>query len=289
MKITIGITTHSRPEYLEKMRRSLYASNKLNSCNIRVYDDCSPIWDVDFLTKQFPSAKEIIRREKNLGPSRNMRQMYLDFLNTNDDLLFAADSDLIFHPDWIDFIRENFNYADGIMSLYNSAEHSPISETIINSRVFLEKNAIGSAGSVMNRRIVKKIVNKLPESENYDWKWSELLRKDKIRLLVSNRSYVQHLGLDGFNCNGLTVLDFGLNFYPGNKFNQHCLIEFFQNALLNIKENQNMYKLMQSNINMMNKTQYYKLGHVLLIPAKWLIRLNKKVIKKRRTPTLPAG
>ena len=44
--ITIGITTYNRLDVLKKMAKSLYKSDLLGQCNIRVYDDASSEYDV---------------------------------------------------------------------------------------------------------------------------------------------------------------------------------------------------------------------------------------------------
>lgn len=101
MKICIGITSYNRIGILKKMKNSLCASEGLEYCNIRIYDDCSNEYDSKYLKKIFPNVTEIIRRKRNIGACRNMRQMYVDFLKTKDELLIAADSDLIFNPEWV--------------------------------------------------------------------------------------------------------------------------------------------------------------------------------------------
>lgn len=121
MKITVGITTFNRKNYLVKLQQSLSMSHNINSCNIRIYDDCSNEFSIRDLKRLFPNALEIIRRDRNVGADRNMRQMYVDFLKTNDDILVTMDSDLICRPDWIDFTEKHFYYTGGIMSFTSVA------------------------------------------------------------------------------------------------------------------------------------------------------------------------
>ncbi len=235
MSITIGVTTYNRPGYVKKMRQSLYASRGLDRCHIRVYDDCSNEFTIEDLRILFPDAKEIVRRERNLGSDQNIRQMFVDFLQTGDDLLVAADSDLLFRPDWIDFVLENFKYTDGMLGLYNSLLHlSSGKEVVINANEFIEKKHTGSAGVVMSKEIVREIVENIPPMAGYDWAWSKYLRKSGKRLLVSKRSYVQHIGLRGYNCDGFKTTEFGLYFYPGNQINEQFLIEFFQEFIVGV-------------------------------------------------------
>jgi len=229
MKFCVGITTYNRLFLIERMSSSLNISHDINMCNLRVYDDKSFEFNVNDIEKVFPNAKEIIVRDKNLGADRNMYQMFVDFLNTDDDYLFVADSDLIFHPDWFLFFNK---YAElDILSLYNSVSHESIG-TSLESDEILHKRHIGAAGTIFKKHIVKKIIENVPPSRCYDWDWSNFLIKEGYKLNVSKRSYVQHIGIIGTNNDGGTVVDFGLNFFPGNSVNENYLIDFFQNALL---------------------------------------------------------
>ncbi len=272
MNITIGVTTYNRPDYVKKMGQSLYASRGLARCHIRVYDDCSSEFAIEDLRNFFPGAKEITRRERNLGSDQNIRQMFVDFLRTGDDLLVAADSDLLFRPDWIDFVLENFQYSDGMLGLYNSILHLPGKEVLINGKEFIEKRHTGSAGVVMSKEIVRKIVENIPPMGGYDWAWSKYLRKSGVRLLVSKQSYVQHIGLHGYNCDGFKTTEFGLYFYPGNATNEQFLIEFFQEFIIGVSQ------LVRE------ETLDIKLGKVTVSPVKVLKRTRKSIkrLLKRR-------
>jgi len=266
MKITIGIMTYNRPEYLNKLRESLLSVKSIEKCNIRLYDDNSPIWDNKNLKKFFPEAKEIVRSDKNLGPDKHMRKMFIDFLKTGDDVLVIADEDLLFHPDSIYFIIKNIKYTDGVMSLYNSYLHNEITETIIiNSQKYISKKHIGAAGTVMERGIVEKIITNVPESIRYDWDWSNYLVKNNFRLLVKEDSYVQHIGVEGYNSRKI-VTDFGLNFYPGNKINEKYNTEFFQELIINRYE-------------MLNYLSRFKIYKIFKISAEIIIS-RIQVVKK---------
>lgn len=230
MKITIGITTFNRINYLEKLAQSLYLSKQLECCNIRIYDDCSTEYALAELKQLFPNAAEIILRETNLGADENMRQMFVSFLETSDELLIILDSDLLCRPDWVSFINGHFGYTDGILSLYNSAFHRPIRRVAVNGTYFFEKEHVGAAGTVIDRETVQDIVTKIRCADGYDWAWSALQRRQGKRLLVSAESYFQHIGLKGHNCDGLSTFDFALNFKPVHAANQQFLADWLQEA-----------------------------------------------------------
>lgn len=231
MKISIGITTYNRIEIVKRMASSLLLSNNLEKCNIRIYDDKSTEYSYSELRNIFKTAAEIIIRKENLGADRNMREMFVDFLKTEDDYLLVADSDLIFNPDWYDFFNEN-SHLD-VLSLYNSATHLDIiGNSNIKFNTIIEKDHIGAAGTIFKRNVIIDIIKNVPPSRSYDWDWSKYLRKKNIVLNVANRSHVQHIGIEGTNNNGSNIIDFGLNFFPGNEVNESYLIDFFQNALI---------------------------------------------------------
>ena len=219
MSIFIGITTYDRPEYLNRCILSLYASKGIENCDVTIFDDCSPIWDISFLKNIFPYSVKIIRNDQNLGSDENIRKMFIYFLKSESDIFVSVDSDLIFHPLWIDVITLNIDKTDGIFSLYNSVCHPPTSKCLIDDTPFLLKEHIGSAGVVMNKNIVREIIENVPESPYYDWEWSQYLFNRGTRLLVSQRSYIQHLGIYGYNNKGVFA-DFGLGFIPGSLNNE---------------------------------------------------------------------
>jgi len=235
--ITVGITTYNRIDYLKKMRDSLYGCHDLDKCNLRVYDDCSEQFDLAFLSELFPGAKEIVRRPANLGAEGNLRQMYVDFLSTGDDLLFTADSDLIFNPSWIEFLLENFQHTDGVLSLINSAIHHKTSnELVIGGSQFDEKPHLGAAGVVIHKNLVRKIVDQINSPTGFDWVWSAYLIENNIRLLASRESFVQHIGLHGVNCDGFLTVEIGNKFKPVNYLNTEIILDSYVGTIVELQK-----------------------------------------------------
>lgn len=209
-----------------RFQQSLALTENLDACHIRIYDDCSTEFSITELKKWFPNAIEIIQRKQNIGPDRNLRQMYVDFLSSDDDILVTMDSDLICRPDWLNFTKKHFDDTSGVLSLYNSKRHKPTRKIIMNGEVFLEKNHIGAAGSILSRKVIQEIVNQLPPSDSFDWAWSGLLRQKGVPILVSNDSYFQHIGLIGYNCDGKNTIDYGVRFHPIHDLNKKLLSDF---------------------------------------------------------------
>lgn len=231
MKITIGIAVYNRLNLIRKMCLSLKNSFDLETCSIRVYDDCSTEFDVNVLKKEFPFITEYRRREKNLGADHNMRQMYLDFLETDDDVLVVCDSDMIFSVDWIAKIRELLPFTDGVLSCYNSALHLAFESIAINGEKLVIKETLGSTGTVFTREIVERIISNVRPSYKYDWDWCNYLLSSGIRLLVTQCSYIQHIGIVGENCDANQIVDFGLHFYPKDDDTLRLNVSLFEHLV----------------------------------------------------------
>ncbi len=230
MKITIGVTTFNRRELLQLTAESLARSASLEYCNIRIYDDCSDQFSVSDIKNMFPVDVNIIRREKNIGADENMRRMYIDFLDTGDDALVNCDADLLFRGDWIQLLTTLLPQTDGVLSLYNSSNHPCVHELRILETPLVEKEHLGSAGTVFSREIVAAIVHNVPSSRSYDWDWSRFLRREEKRLLCTRDSYVQHIGLDGHN-SGKESIDYGLRFFPQDEWTMRHYLEFNERLL----------------------------------------------------------
>jgi len=240
-KITLAVATYNRKHILEKMIKSLYLSDIGANVHIRIYDDASTDFDEDYLKKAFPDSKTIIRNPVNLGPSKNMHRIFTDFIAYGDDILILTDSDLIFNREWLAVVEQVIDHTDGVMSVYNSVLHTGIVDKFqIDNVNMLNKKTIGGAGAVFKMNIIKKILYELPPSNTYDWDWSAYLVKSGIRLLVTERSYVQHIGIAGYNSGNYfggersgSLCDYGINFIGGNEHNEKAQEEFF-NELVQI-------------------------------------------------------
>jgi glycosyltransferase involved in cell wall biosynthesis len=261
LDVTVAITTFNRGEYLEKMRRSLRETTDLETAHIRVYDDCSTDYDKAYLQTMFPDAKSIMRSKRNVGCDENLLRAMEHFLTTNDDVILIADSDIIFNPEWLVFLRQHFLLTDGIMSLYNSCLHPPLEHLTLNGTPFERKEAIGAAGTVMSRSIVQIIARSLGKAAHIDWKFSDILQTRGARLLVSQRSYVQHIGIHGKNNLGVRT-DFGLNFLPGIKTNEEIMIAYTEELLTMISQAPESL-VPKSDLN-------YRVGKMVLDPIRFL-------------------
>lgn len=203
-KITIGITIYNRRKTLERMISSLFASNLKHDgveWTVRVYDDCSNEYDESDVRSMFPTDIDYYRHDRNHGSDYNIGFMYRSFLETGDDILFNCDSDLVFDKGWIAAMLNFLSKTDGVLSLFNTKAH----EICKIEGDLCTKKDIGSAGTAMTREAVETICNNISERESnssLDYNWCALYGKMGKKIYCTNRSYVQHIGIDGFNSSG---------------------------------------------------------------------------------------
>lgn len=239
--------------------------------NIRIYDDKSTDYTIEYLKKIYFFANEIKIREKNVKADKNMYLIHKDFLRTDDDILVQLDSDMVISNDFFDIIKKivyNVEVSkNSIYSLYNSINHETLRKIkYIENEKFYEKKHIGGACVIFTREIIEKIVKsfdiEMTDMKGYDWKWSKILYDMKIPIYVSEKSYVQHIGLGGQNNKEVRNLDIGknyvgdiipeLNIFLINYYEKIIYLQHKEIQLL-IKQNKKRKNIIQKIINKVKK------------------------------------
>ncbi len=274
MRITLAIPTYNRKEIVEITSLSF---KELSDINIRIYDDRSSEYDLSFLKKVFPTAKEIILRNQNLKADKNMYTIYTDFLNTNDDILIQLDSDMLIGKDFflmVSEISKNILKEEAVYSLYNSNSHEFIEENvfkIINKEIFKLKEHIGGACVIFSKKTLEKIIKNIKiknnDFSNYDYKWSKYLRENNIPIYVSQKSYVQHIGVGGQNNTSIKNIDIGYDFVGTLNITQvNYLLKYYEK----------LFEQQKNYIENMNFIEYLKLR---IKKIKLIMYFYKKIIK----------
>lgn len=231
LRITFGICTFNRKSILEKSVASLKNIKDIEKANILIVDDCSTEYDESFLRNLFPSAR-IIRQKHNKGPDKNTSIMYEEFLKSDDDWLLNADSDLIYRSDIMGAIQQYKDKSKGFITFFNCINHN----TIGKKKYLVEKDSVGAAGCLLHRTIVKYILDNISFRNNgFDVGFSKLLRDSSIRLYATKDSYVQHIGVSGFNSKDITF-DYGENFRCDSLKNAEILEETFETYLKTVNK-----------------------------------------------------
>lgn len=226
------------------MAKSLQESDGVEKCNIRIYDDASTEYGADTLKNLFPNAKSIKRNEVNLKSDKNIYMMYKDFLENGDEILINADADLIFSKNWIENGLKLYANTDGILSLYNSI--------VINGSeaddFLLTKPYIGSAGVMLSRECVEKILNKFSLSDIeganpfFDWRWCRYLREIGHNIYCVKNSLAQHIGFSGQNSSN-TLFDYGIGFNVENLYHGQTINDILLKMAIRDKDIRAWYAL----------------------------------------------
>lgn len=232
LKITFGICTYNRKKIVENSAASLKNIIGIGDVNILICDDCSTEYDEVFLKSIFPDNARIIKQNVNTGADKNTSLMYEEFLKSNDEWLFNADSDLIYRSDIIETIKYYKDKSSGIVTFFNSITHN----TIGDNEYFLEKDSIGAAGCLLHRNIVKLILKNIQYRDfGFDVGFSKLLRKKGYKLFSTKESYVQHIGVSGFNSRDI-VFDYGHNFHCDSVRTGQIIENTFESYIQSIKK-----------------------------------------------------
>ena len=232
LRLFIAIFTFNRQALLVKMSESLAMVKGIIEESIFVFDDCSREYDVGFLKGIFPNAESVIRREYNVGADANVYAAMLDFLKTSKGHMVILDSDLLFDSEMIYFIKNNIPRTKGFFSVYNSCIHKSYGKVQIGDSNFLVKKTTGAAGMVISQEIVKNIINNVPLTRSFDWDICSYLKKINTPVLVSEKSYVQHIGFNGYNNSYLTKYEYALNFTPNNEITQKHLLSSIEDLII---------------------------------------------------------
>ena len=288
-KITVGVPTYNRLDFLKIMSASLYRSDLSLSPNIRIYDDCSSEFDRDALRMLFPTAKTITINNVNLRSDKNIYQMYVDFMSTDDEYFFNADSDIIFDSKWLNRAMEMMEETDGVLTLFNTRNHKPYG--IINDTLCL-KHTIGSAGTMFRRERIADILDcfdALKKIEGFDWQWSGYLKDRGIKIYCVNNSLVQHIGYTGQN--SILSFDVGKGFKIETVEDGQVINDIFVDCIDKLRQENEFFLKRHEKL---NNSLLYHLYKCVTIPIKKILpkplanRLikinNERMLKNKRKP-----
>ena len=255
-KIMLAMATYNRKEVLEKTIVSLTQVKNIEDVDIFIFDDCSTEYTKEDLKKMIPFAKQIVVRENNLRADRNMYQIHQDYINSNYDILLQVDSDVIFHKDFIEIIKSILSTQTKypVFSLYNSSNHPFVEKgnsLEINKVIFKEKHSIGGICVLFtDKNILKNILDNIPKERKsfaYDWYWSHKLQEKGTPVMVSEQSFLQHIGVEGQNKKEIKGIDIGLNFTPTNINDLEFLLHHYEIVISNFAKQNDKYVFFSRN------------------------------------------
>jgi len=192
------------------------------NATLLILDDCSETIDHAITLNYFPDAI-IHRTDSSTGRADYaIGRLWKLFLQYDFEYLVNIDSDMIVCRDLIFDLNRMTTETEGIFSLFNTPAHKA---TKIWAN-WVEKESFGSAGTVIRRDIVERILTAVPISKSWDWDWCKWLRTQGVTLVATRESQVQHLGLaSGQNTTAHNMGDFGERFNDYNESNISSAIE----------------------------------------------------------------
>ena len=269
MKIMIAVPVYNRKKYVDILARSLSECRLVEKADIRVYDDCSTDFGIEYLKEKFLPLKATVQRrqKRSACTANNYFEMMTDFVGSDNDVLFLCDSDLLLRPDALEYLERVFPLTDGFMTLYNSDLHFTVKE----GEEFDLKLDIGHAAACMSKKCVSLFLKRNNPGLG-DFKLSETMIGNNIRILAAKNSRVQHIGVDGKNCAVCSGIDYSMSFEPLSEHNKEIIDELMP---LVIKGLSSLIKKLKF------QDKYMKHGFFLHQPVKYLMRKNtvKKLIK----------
>jgi hypothetical protein len=275
MKISpILIFTHNRLEHLDILISSLEKNNLYKKSKLLVFSD-GPKNDSDekkikkirlFLKKKLiPKNSEIIKRDNNLGLSKNIISGISQAFKIYDRAIILED-DLEVSPFFLNYMNDALSlYANSVNVAGISGYMYPIdSKNFSNSFFFLklieswgwgtwkrawnnfEKDSLRLKKKIDEKKLANQFnfgsgisyykmlednINGLNDSWAVRWYASTFLKN--MYTLFPSKSFVKNIGIDnsGENCNYTTVYDSSINL-EYNKLEKNNISELFSDRLL---------------------------------------------------------
>ncbi|MBO6244543.1 MAG: hypothetical protein J6O41_08320, partial [Clostridia bacterium] len=210
----------------------------------------------------FPMAS-IYRHKTNRGADYNMWYLYHDFLKSDDEIFFNADSDIIFSKGWLEKGLSLLDKTDGCLSLFNTANHMNIS---IGDEL-VENLDVGAACVLFKRDVLESIMDMYSSEDvvHFDFQWSEFLKKNGLKIYATKSSFIQHIGFTGKN-SGIKGFDYGDGFIIDSVFNGQVI----NNAV------EEYYKKL-GHKNFIRSSLEYRIGYYVLWPFRLPVRFINKI------------
>ena len=207
----IAIPTFNRVRDLMACLTCLQEARGLERYRIFIRDDASREFGVQQIAQLIPQAERIERNAANLGPDANQLQLFRDCLQSGAARVLVLDSDTIVSPSMLEFAEQAFDRTDGFLGLYNSWLHAKRGD--IDSDL-IEKWSAGGVATLWDAELLGRVIDRSERDAKRTWDYSAIteLHASGGRVIVSRRSYAQHLGIQGVNNGFFGHIDYGRGF-----------------------------------------------------------------------------
>ena len=228
------LTTYERYDYIVRSVNSLLKTKWPEKCFLHIYDDASENLNIkDFLLKtqkennEFYSSQTLplleiflIFRGKNLGCTKNTTTAIDDVFKTypEEQFIVRLNDDAVYNPLWLfkmvsakDILLEG-SQKIGAITVFNTDMADPMYDKIqyrhrvignYNDEIKI-KESCGAFSSLLN----KEIFYPFTYDDNWDITYIDRCKEKKYGFFVTDKSYSQHIGIEGLHSRGTTENDF---------------------------------------------------------------------------------
>jgi len=231
----IAIPTFNRIRHLVACLRSLREAYGLDRYRIFIRDDASSEFGVGEIAQLIPDATDIRRNAVNLGPDANQMALFKDCLVAGARRILVLDSDMLVSPSILEFMDRAFERTDGFLGLYNSALHGKRGDL---DAELIEKRSVGGAATCWQATVLRGVIDRYERkaAQTWDWVANAELAETRRRIIVSRRSYAQHMGIVGANNGVFGKIDYGLGFVVETEEQMRFMAETFDNLMSNQRQ-----------------------------------------------------
>lgn len=228
----IAIPTFNRIRHLVACLRCLREAWGLDRYRIFIRDDASSEFGIGEIARLIPEATSIRRNAANLGPDGNQVLLFRDCIDAGARRILVLDSDMLVSPAILEFIDQAFERTDGFLGLYNSVLHRELGD--LDSEL-IEKRSVGGAATCWQSSILRRVIDRYERkpTETWDWIANAELAETKTRIIVSRRSYAQHMGTIGQNNGIFGKIEYGLGFVIETEEQMRFMAETLDNLMSN--------------------------------------------------------
>lgn len=226
----IAIPTFNRIRHLVACLKCLREAYGLDRYRIFIRDDASSEFGVGEIARLIPEATDIQRNAVNLGPDANQMALFKDCLAAGAQRILVLDSDMLVSPSILEFMDGAFERTDGFLGLYNSVLHKKLRDL---DPELIEKTSFGGAATLWQSALLQRVVDRYGSkpADTWDWTANAELAETGTRLIVSRRSYAQHLGIVGANNGIFGRIEYGLGFVIETEEQTRFMAETFDDLM----------------------------------------------------------
>ncbi len=198
--ITVPVFNRKRVTQLSLAQTRRY---KTSYCHLQVYNDHSTEFDNSFL---LPYADEVIQLPVKMGIHKLRRYQFIKFLESDFDLVYMTDNDVIHDPHYITVLMVLYEMGNRKLPvcLYNTEFSGHESNILYNQNGIMIKKAAHGVSMLYDRKLAEKIVsmmNKAGDAHDViSWDLRAVSYLD-LPWIAPEISYLEHYGADGLNNN----------------------------------------------------------------------------------------